>query len=53
MLRCLPLAFAECRDAGAVDQQMQSRRRWLRPDRQRRVLLTSVNGLKLGIFQSR
>jgi len=48
MLFCLPFAFAQHLDAGAVDQKMQSRRRRMRPDRHRQILLAPADRAEIG-----
>lgn len=48
MLLCLPLAFAEHLDAGTVDQQVQSRRRRLRPDCHCQMLLAPTYRAEVG-----
>lgn len=48
MLLRFPLALAKHLDAGAVDQQMQSRRRRTRLDRHRQMLLAPADGAEVG-----
>jgi hypothetical protein len=48
MLFGLPLTFAQHFDARAVDQEVQPRRRRLRCDRHRKMLLVPANGAEIG-----
>ncbi len=47
-LLCLPPAFTQHLDAGAVDQQMQARRRRVRSDHRRQMFLAPADGAEVG-----